>query len=572
MSLNLNKKLCASDPHSQASGSGVNTRAKCSACRHFYCDPKILPCLHTFCAECIQQLEQFSIQGKTAETLPEESYLRDQPSVTILCPVCDSEVDLPPAGVQGLTTDHLAVSEVFLESLLNEDCELVCDLCSEGTAEKRCDVCCVNLCEFCCQAHRRQKKTASHTTVRLQDLNGSSRIVKPIMCLLHPAEEVRLFCETCDQPVCRDCVVTGHRDHACDYAANVIHKHGDSVRELLKNVQPHVGVLERALSDIESVQQSVEVRADAVAEEVRVFAEGYVKAIEKHRDGLLNQLEELRVQKRNQLHLQRVQLEQILSDMKTGVDFTERLLTSGSDLEILMAKGVAVSRLKRLLEVGYNPHPAVDDGVHFLPQERAAQSGGFEVFGVIHTRAVEPAKCAISGEGFQVGRQGHPSEFTVICKDSAGEQMAKGGEIVRISIVHKEKKDCATKPTVQDNNDGTYRVSYTPQEAGTYTVWVCVTGQHIQGSPFVLVVRSKVRKHRGVFHCCTFCSSGGQKEARCGCGGTMPGGYQGCGHGHKGHPGKPHWSCCGNLTEVSECAGATTGTNSSRSLFRTVAL
>lgn len=31
------------------------------------------------------------------------------------------------------------------------------------------------------------------------------------------------------------------------------------------------------------------------------------------------------------------------------------------------------------------------------------------------------------------------------------------------------------------------------------------------------------------------------------------GGFKGCGHGHKGHPGKPHWSCCGSTAEKSEC-------------------
>ena len=29
--------------------------------------------------------------------------------------------------------------------------------------------------------------------------------------------------------------------------------------------------------------------------------------------------------------------------------------------------------------------------------------------------------------------------------------------------------------------------------------------------------------HTGIYHCCTFCSSGGKREATCGCGGNMPG-------------------------------------------------
>lgn len=45
----------------------------------------------------------------------------------------------------------------------------------------------------------------------------------------------------------------------------------------------------------------------------------------------------------------------------------------------------------------------------------------------------------------------------------------------------------------------------------------------LQGSPFILNVKRKLRRHTGTFHCCSFCSSGGDKEARCGCPGTMPG-------------------------------------------------
>jgi len=33
---------------------------------------------------------------------------------------------------------------------------------------------------------------------------------------------------------------------------------------------------------------------------------------------------------------------------------------------------------------------------------------------------------------------------------------------------------------VVDNGDGSYGVSYTPAEAGLYSVWVCVKAQHVQ--------------------------------------------------------------------------------------------
>lgn len=75
-----------------------------------------------------------------------------------------------------------------------------------------------------------------------------------------------------------------------------------------------------------------------------------------------------------------------------------------------------------------------------------------------------------------------------------------------------------------------------------------------QNSPFSLCARA-LRPHSGIFHCCAFCSTGGSKLATCACLGTMAD-FNGCGHGHDGHPGRRHWSCCANILENSECSKA----------------
>uniref|UniRef100_A0A8I3QS69 E3 ubiquitin-protein ligase TRIM45 n=2 Tax=Canis lupus familiaris TaxID=9615 RepID=A0A8I3QS69_CANLF len=531
---------------------GNSGKTHCPLCMGLFKAPRLLPCLHTVCTTCLEQLEPFSvvdIRGGDSDTSSEGSIFQElkppslQPQIGILCPVCDAQVDLPMGGVKALTIDHLAMNDVMLESLRGEGQGLVCDLCSDRKVEKRCQTCKANLCHFCCQAHRRQKKTTYHTMVDLKDLKGYSRLGKPILCPAHPAEELRLFCELCDRPVCRDCVVGEHRGHPYDFTSNVIHKHGDSVRELLRGTQPHVEALEEALAQIRGTNTALQKRVEAVAADVRTFSEGYIKAIEEHRDKLLKQLEDIRVQKENSLQLQKAQLEQLLADMRTGVEFTEHLLTSGSDLEILITKGV----------------------------QKAGRCHGYEVYGAINTKEVDPAKCVLQGEDLHRAREKQTASFTLLCKDSAGESMGRGGDSVQVAVVPKDKKDSPVRTLVQDNKDGSYYISYTPKEPGVYTVLVCIKEQHVQGSPFTVTVRKRHRPHPGVFHCCTFCSSGGQKTARCACGGTMPGGYLGCGHGHKGHPGRPHWSCCGKVTEKSECTW-TGGQSAPRSLLRTVAL
>ncbi|XP_026882390.2 tripartite motif-containing protein 45 isoform X1 [Electrophorus electricus] len=544
----------------QSNGRVSKSRAVCSVCSRMFREPKLLPCLHTFCADCIRQIEPFSapkVDGKSTP-LGAEGLAGDRNSVTVLCPECDSEVDLPSSGVDSLTTDHLALDEVFMETLLIES-SVSCDLCSDGEAGQRCEVCSVNLCKFCSQAHRRQKRTSSHSIHSLEDLKAQGHLSRPVLCSVHAGQELRLFCEPCDLPVCRECAAAFHREHRCRPTHDVINHHGDRIRALVSgSLRPRLGRLEEALRRVDTSQGALQRHAKMLASEIRAFAQGYATAVEAHCSSLLRALEDLRLQRSNQLHLQRAQLLQSLADTGGAVDFAERLLTCGSEAEILDAKGVTVRRLITLLESGYDPQPdtvAHDDGsgICFLPQRCAGQVEGFPMVGVLHAKTTDPSKCVVQGEGVQQGAEGQRGEFTLICKDSAGELMGTGGDAVLVSVVHTEQKDCRVDATVVDNGDGSYAVSYLPEVSGSYSVWVCVKAQHVKGSPFSLTVRPKFRRHHGIFHCCSFCSSKGAKEAQCGCPGTMPGGFQGCGHGHKGHPGKDHWSCCGSLVKKSEC-------------------
>lgn len=87
------------------------------------------------------------------------------------------------------------------------------------------------------------------------------------------------------------------------------------------------------------------------------------------------------------------------------MEFAERLLTCGSDVEILSAKGVTLRRLISLAESsGGGADPAAvapDDGgsISFLPREPAGEVEGFPVVGVINSRTVDLSKCTIEGEG-----------------------------------------------------------------------------------------------------------------------------------------------------------------------------
>uniref|UniRef100_A0A3Q0SDE6 Tripartite motif containing 59 n=1 Tax=Amphilophus citrinellus TaxID=61819 RepID=A0A3Q0SDE6_AMPCI len=67
----------------------------CSVCYSLFSDPRVLPCSHTFCKTCLDNLLQVSTNYSIWRPL----------RLPLKCPNCRSVVELPPAGVDALPTN-----------------------------------------------------------------------------------------------------------------------------------------------------------------------------------------------------------------------------------------------------------------------------------------------------------------------------------------------------------------------------------------------------------------------------------------------------------------------------------
>ena len=142
----------------------------------------------------------------------------------IICPECRSEAVVPEGGVKDLPPNYF-VNRIMDELALKrkEEDELKCDECSENeSVVAYCMHCKSNLCQFCCENHKRSKRFHSHNIVSIinQRLNKNVTIepkAMALMCKEHDLE-LLLFCETCEQLVCKHCVAKGHNGHDYAYA------------------------------------------------------------------------------------------------------------------------------------------------------------------------------------------------------------------------------------------------------------------------------------------------------------------------------------------------------------------
>ena len=100
-----------------------------------------------------------------------------------------------------------------------------CTNCKDHTtAIARCVECVEFLCEQCLAAHKRTKLTKEHDVMMLKDLQSSDvqdQMHRPLYCMNHDREILKYYCETCDDPVCRECLIMEHREHAYGYLKDV---------------------------------------------------------------------------------------------------------------------------------------------------------------------------------------------------------------------------------------------------------------------------------------------------------------------------------------------------------------
>ncbi|KAL9980264.1 hypothetical protein ACROYT_G008824 [Oculina patagonica] len=128
--------------------------------------------------------------------------------------------------------------------------------------------------------------------------------------------------------------------------------------------------------------------------------------------------------------------------------------------------------------------------------------GSFKTF----ISKTEAQQSSAEGKGISEATVGLETQLVLITRNAKGEQCYEERDSVTVDI-RNQGHDCTTKVRVQDNRDGTYKISYFGKETGKCDVSVKVNDEHIRGSPFDVQV--KPRQYRLVLSFGQYGSSAG---------------------------------------------------------------
>ena len=449
--------------------------ATCEKCDQYYEDPRMLPCLHSFCLGCLE---------KELETQETQSSLH--------CPSCKEKVTLSENGVSGLLQDLHKANEAEITRISEkvEDADEMCEVCGRtdptGKAVAYCIECKEYLCKFCEGRHGRREMTAGHNLVsigqRLVKTTGASSVSRfyqqPMPCPLHKKYTLEVYCKQCKMLICNNCMNFNHRKHQeqCDLVENVAKQEMESLKACQGDTEGAVASLDAAIAKCKETMEKVEARKKAVDTAI-------TNSLEQVRKALLAQNEKIRSGKIAGLEAQVYQLQRV----RDGLSLASTMIAeaqSHSPAQLLSTKKVLAERATTLQKEFKDSDLLPCRNANFVTDISDPGTISKMISLGCVSGGGHPASSTCTAGYLPRAVVGKPCTIKVVAKDKQRKQLSKGGDEVEAKLVQTGSQSPPVTGKTIDHGDGTYSVSVTPQTVGEHELHVTLAHGHVKGSPF----------------------------------------------------------------------------------------
>uniref|UniRef100_A0A7M4FDS6 RING-type E3 ubiquitin transferase n=1 Tax=Crocodylus porosus TaxID=8502 RepID=A0A7M4FDS6_CROPO len=340
------RRSCATSSSAWRRGSP----SSCSA------EPKLLPCLHSFCRRCLPAPER-----QLSVPLPGGANGDVQQVGVIRCPICRQEcrqIDL---------VDNYFVKDTSeAPSSSDEKSEQVCTSCEDNSsAVGFCVECGEWLCKTCIEAHQRVKFTKDHMIRKKEDVSSEAVGAsgqRPVFCPVHKQEQLKLFCETCDRLTCRDCQLLEHKEHRYQFLEEAFQNQKGAIENLLAKLLEKKNYVNFAATQVQNRIKEVNETNKRVEQEIKVAIFTLINEINKKGKSLLQQLENVTKERQMKLMQQQNDITGLSRQVKHVMNFTNWAIASGSSTALLYSKRL-VRKWNLVIEnkpsPGYTPNVVV---------------------------------------------------------------------------------------------------------------------------------------------------------------------------------------------------------------------
>uniref|UniRef100_A0A7N8X6C8 E3 ubiquitin-protein ligase TRIM33 n=1 Tax=Mastacembelus armatus TaxID=205130 RepID=A0A7N8X6C8_9TELE len=342
----------------------MNLLDTCAVCKQSLqsrdSEPKLLPCLHSFCRKCIPQPDrQISVQ------VPGPHGQTDTHIVNVMrCSVCHQDYK------QSDIIDNYFVKDTTeATSTSDEKAAQVCTSCEDNAGTIGfCVECGEWLCKTCVEAHQRVKITKDHKIRTKEDADASVGTTgqRPVFCPIHKQEPLKLFCETCDTLTCRDCQLLEHKEHRYQFLEEAFQNQKGIIETSMAKLQEKKNYVHYSVSQLQSRLKELSETHKKVEHEIKIAVFTLINEINKKGKSLLQQLESVNKERSMRLVAQHKDTTQLAQQIHHVLNFCHWAITTGSSTALLYSKRLILYQLRQLFKARLEPVPQANGVVRFF--------------------------------------------------------------------------------------------------------------------------------------------------------------------------------------------------------------
>ena len=372
-------------------------------------------------------------------------------------------------------------------------------------------------------------------------------------------EPIKVYCETCQQLICRDCAVSKrHQNHDYNLVTESYPKHHQEIEADLTKVKTKVADVNTAVTNLITRERHVTQQGEDVKKQICTHSQLIINLVQQSERQLVQQVDTVVQQKIRLLTKQREEAETVLKQLKGCEEFVEQSLKVGTQQQILREK-------PNMIQVMTTVNQDVNSVV-FQPIEEANITftsnhtllDKYEGIGQLKSKPF--GKSVLVKNACCVGKK---STITLNLQTQDGSPLSVPLSLISCELSSADDSQLISCD-INETQSGNYDISFTPCTRGKHQLTIRLGGVNIPGSPFTLHISSPemrgkpvniisgLNRPRGVVvtkneeivvaengaHCITILNKEGKKVKSFGTEGTKKGQFtkpRGVAISHDGH-------------------------------------
>ncbi|KAL9952219.1 hypothetical protein ACROYT_G039440 [Oculina patagonica] len=323
---------------------------------------------------------------------------------------------------------------------------------------------------------------ASSLTTRKESSDEGKRLkleelVEPsVMCRekQHENERLDYFCQNCKVCICDKCGQTRHTHHTKVDIEEAAEEQKLNLEELVQEMKLGIADHEEQIERTTEFLRKSREKISAARNNVLTTVEELFRVLKEHEIAMDTKLDVIEEQQKRDHAIQLEHFHLSVTQLETSVEYCEAILQRNNSVEILEAQQRAIEKCKGILKATkmniYKPLH-----VRYMTNEEDVQSVRCAFLGEVFVSTTDPLLSVVEGKGLKEAEVGRVASLTITTKDLQGKQCYN--EIDEITVKVKSPSEKILDKLIEDNGDGEYSVTYTPDCHGHHDVVIEVNGQ-----------------------------------------------------------------------------------------------